>query len=145
MPVSRVAHRPALARRQSRRARARGASLIEVAIVLLLFSVGLIGLVAIQARAVQFSVSAEDSGRAALLANEIASSMWALNTVNLPSAVITAWTARVADPTAGGLPNGVGAVTVSGGVARVTVTWRPPKAPPGEVNRFVTDVVIAAP
>lgn len=135
----------ALSRRRRLRGPARGASLIEVAIVLLLFSVGLIGLVALQARAVQFSVSAEDSGRAALLANEIASVMWARNTVTLPSPVITAWNTRVGDPTAGGLPNGVGSVTVAGNVARVTVTWRPPKAPPDEVNRFVTDVVIAEP
>lgn len=132
-------------RSRQRRSRIRGASLIEVAIVLLLFSVGLIGLVAMQARAVQFSVSAEDSGRAALLANEIASAMWARNTVNLPSPVIAAWNSRVADPTAGGLPSGVGTVTVSGGVARVTVTWRAPKAPADDVNRFVTDVVIAEP
>ena len=124
---------------------ARGVSLIEVLIVVLLFSFGLIGLVAIQARAVQFSVSAEDTGRAALLANEIASQMWAANTVNLPTADVSAWASRVADVTNGGLPNGAGSVAVAGNVARVTIQWRAPRAATGEENRYVTDVLIAAP
>lgn len=125
--------------------RTRGVSLVEVMIVVLLFSVGLIGLVGMQARAVQYSVSAEDSGRAALLANELAAQMWARNTVELPAATITAWQARVADATGDGLPNGTGTVSVSGNVARITIQWRPPRAAIGEENRYVTDVLIAAP
>lgn len=125
--------------------RTRGVSLVEVMIVVLLFSVGLIGLVGMQARAVQYSVSAEDSGRAALLANELAAQMWARNTVELPAATITAWQTRVADATGDGLPNGTGTVSVSGNVARITVQWRPPRAAVGEENRYVTDVLIAAP
>ena len=123
----------------------RGVSLIEVLIVVLLFSFGLTGLVAIQARAVQYSVSAEDSGRAALLANELAAQMWAANTVNLPTADIDAWTARVTDASNGGLPNGTAEVTVNGNVARVTIQWRPPRAAVGQESRYVTDILIAAP
>lgn len=123
----------------------RGVSLIEVLIVVLLFSFGLTGLVAIQARAVQYSVSAEDTGRAALLANELAAQMWAANTVNLPTADIDAWTARVTDTGNGGLPNGTAEVTVNGNVARVTIQWRAPRAATGQENRYVTDILIAAP
>ena len=42
------------------------------------------------ARAVQYSVSAEDSQRAALLAGEIATTMWGANSVTL----MPAWSLR---------------------------------------------------
>jgi len=49
--------------------------LIEVLVAILIFSFGLLGFVGLQARAIQFSASAEDSNRAALLANELASQL----------------------------------------------------------------------
>jgi hypothetical protein len=69
--------------------------------------------------------------------------MWASRTVNLPAAVTDAWALRVADTTAGGLPNALGTVTVNGNTARITVAWRPVTAPAAqERNRFVTDVML---
>lgn len=129
-------------RSQTPRRRARGFTLIEVLVAIVLMSFGLLGLVSLQARAVQFSVSAEDSQRAALLANEVAAQMWGSNSVTLPAANITAWENRVKDATASGLPNGVGTVTVNGNVASIVVQWRPPRAAVGEENRYQTDVVI---
>jgi len=120
----------------------RGLSLIEVLIVLLLFSFGLLGLVGMQARAIQASMGAEDAQRAALLANDLASAMWGANTVTLDAAVVTAWQGVVADPTARGLPEGVGTVDVTADVARITVTWRPPHLAAGSTHRYVTEVVI---
>lgn len=122
--------------------RRRGMSLIEVLVSVLLLSVGLIGLVALQGRAAQISANAEEQNRAALLANEIASSMWAARTATLSVAAVTAWQNRVADAASGGLPNGVGSVAASGNVATVTLTWRPPRAASGTSNRFVTNVVV---
>lgn len=123
-----------------------GMSLIEVLVAVLLISFGLLGLVSLQTRSVQMSVSAEDRQRAALLASELASEMWSLNNVNLPANITTGWIARVATPAAGGLPNGVGTVTLSGvapaQVARITVTWRPPSAATSATNRYTTDVLI---
>ncbi len=119
--------------------------MIEVLVAIVIMSFGLLGLVSLQARAVQYSVSAEDSQRAALLANEVASAMWGANTVTLPGGVITAWQARVADPAVAGLPNATGAVAVTGNVARVTVQWRATHAASGQENRYVTDVVIPPP
>jgi type IV pilus assembly protein PilV len=112
-----------------RRRAARGISLIEVLVVLVLFSFGLIGMVGLQARAVQTSVGAEDSARAALLANDLASRMWGARSVTLDGAVIDDWNERVADPAQGGLPNGAGTVAVAAGVATITVEWRPPHVP----------------
>lgn len=133
-------------RRPLRRA-ARGFSMIEVLVAIVLISFGILGLVSLQARAAQYSVSAEDSQRAALLAGELAATMWGTNTVTLPAAVLTAWSASVADPGVAGLPNATGTVDVdaTGTVARITVQWRAPRAAVGEENRYVTDVVIPAP
>ena len=120
----------------------RGVSLIEVLVVLVLFSVGLIGMVGLQARAVQVSVGAEDSSRAALLANDIASRMWGARSITLDTAVIDAWNLRVADATQGGLPNGVGTVTVTGTVATITITWRAPNEPTTASHTYQTQLVI---
>ncbi len=130
-----------------RRAATRGVSMIEVLVAILLISFGILGLVSLQARATQYSVSAEDTQRAALLANEIAAQMWGANTVSLDAATVDAWAARVADASAAGLPNASGTVTVdaAGNVARITVQWRPPHAPADADNRYMTDIVIPAP
>lgn len=114
--------------------------MIEVLIVIVLFSFGLIGMVGLQARAVQFSVSAEDSNRAALLANEIASAMWNANTVNLRAATVTAWNTAVGNAAARGLPNGVGTVTVVGNVATITITWRAPYEEASVSHNYTTQV-----
>jgi len=120
----------------------RGVSLIEVLVVLVLFSVGLIGMVGLQARAVQVSVGAEDSSRAALLANDIASRMWGERSITLDTAVIDAWNLRVADATQGGLPNGVGTVTVVGTVATINITWRAPHEPSTTTRNYQTQLMI---
>ncbi len=122
--------------------RHRGISLIEVLVVIVLFSFGLLGLVALQARAVQTSIGAQDSNRAALLANELVTQMWGRNTVNLPAAAVTAWNTRIANATSGGLPNGAGTVVIAGNVATVTVTWRPPHEDASREYRYVTEVLI---
>jgi type IV pilus assembly protein PilV len=119
-----------------------GFTLIEVLVVMALFSFGLLGLVGLQAKAVQYSVGAEDSSRAALLANEIASTMWGAKTVTLPTATISAWQARVADASVNGLPNGAGAISVTSNVATVTITWRGPTEPSSASHQYVTQVLI---
>lgn len=121
--------------------RQRGMSLIEVLVAILIFSFGLLGFVGLQARAIQFSTSAEDSSRAALLANELATTM--LNQQTLTPSSLTAWQARVADPTAGGLPSGVGTSVVTGNTALITISWTPTSAASGAVaNKYVTEVIL---
>ncbi len=127
-------------RLQPSRRRERGISMIEVLVVIVLFSFGLIGVVALQARAVQNSVSAEDFNRAAMLANEIASDMWTNQSVILPPTRLETWNTAVGDPSDRGLPNGQGTVTVAGNVATITVTWRAPHEPDTTSHRYVTHV-----
>jgi type IV pilus assembly protein PilV len=124
------------------RRKQRGALLLEALVVVLIFSFGLLGLVGLQARATQFSISAQDTNRAALLAAEIEAQMWGARSVNLPAATITAWQTRVATVSSGGLPNGAGSVTVNGTTARVAISWRPPNVPEERPYTYATDVVI---
>jgi type IV pilus assembly protein PilV len=119
-----------------------GFSLIEVLTAILIFSLGILGLVGLQTQAIQFSTSAEDSNRAAMLANEIVATMWVNQSATVPDAALTAWQARVADPKVDGLPNGVGDVDVAGNQATITITWRAPNAPAGSQNRYVTQATI---
>jgi type IV pilus assembly protein PilV len=119
-----------------------GFALIEALVTVVLCAVGLMGLMALQARAIQQSGSAEDTTRAALLANELASQMWTAGTVQLPPAAIDLWRSRVADAQAGGLPGGTGTVTVVDGVARIAIGWSPPHRPAGQVSRYTTDVLV---
>lgn len=126
------------------RSKPRGFSLIEMLVGVLIVSFGLLGLITLQSRALQVSVSSEDSQRAALLASELAAQMMNLNTVNLNGAVVDAWAARVADP-ASGVANGTGTVTVTNATtARITVTWRPVQSTgaANDTHTYRTDVVI---
>lgn len=135
-------------RHHPRGAKASGMSLIEVLVSVLIFSFGLLGLLALQARATQFSVSAEDTNRASLLANELAAAMWVARTVQLPQADLDAWNDRVANARAAGLPGGVGTVAVTGSgasaVARISITWQPPRAASAAShrNQYTTQVVV---
>ena len=121
-----------------------GLTLIEVLVAILIFSFGLLGFVGLQARAIQYSTSAEDSNRAALLANEMASTLALNRTVTPTPAALTAWQTRVQDTAGSGLPNGQGAVDTVGTVATITITWQATTAASGaanSVNRYVTQVV----
>lgn len=121
-----------------------GFTLLEVLVAILICSLGLLGILGLQARALQFSVSAEDSNRAALLANELASAMLTSKTTTLPAATLTTWQARVGDPAVGPV-NGAGNVVVSDGVATITITWRATNSASGVANsqnRYITQVVI---
>ncbi|MEP7101705.1 MAG: type IV pilus modification protein PilV [Burkholderiales bacterium] len=125
----------------------RGFSLIEVLVALLIFSFGLLGFVGLQARAIQFSVGAEDSNRAALLANDMAATMVLQNTADTTvlATQITAWQDRAASATAG-LPNGAAsAVSASASSATLTITWRAPSVASGAANatnRYQTQVTL---
>lgn len=119
--------------------------LIEVLVSLLLFLLGVLGVVALQARAVQFSVQSEDRSRAALLANDLVSQMWAQQSTSLSSAKLDAWNNRLTDARQG-LPGATGTVgkADSNGVVTITLTWKSVGATSADAaaNQYVTQVVI---
>jgi type IV pilus assembly protein PilV len=122
---------------------ARGFSMIETLIALLLLSIGLMGLLGLQARAARMSTDTEDMTRASILANEIASSMWvSTSAATVTPAQISAWNARAADPTSGGMRDGTVSVTTAGKIATITITWRSSSPNSSATDRYVTNVVI---
>lgn len=124
---------------------ARGFTLIEVLISILIFSVAILGTVGMQARALQASTQNSDRSRASLLANEMASWMWGQQTTTVDTTTLGLWTNRVADPTVSGLPSGIGAVVTDATtkVATITITWRPTTlATSATASQFITTVVI---
>lgn len=131
--------------RNARRSAVLGVGLIEVMVSLLIFLIGVLGLVKLQAHAIQVDTQAGDRNRAADLANEVVTQMWTSQTSELSTAALAAWNARVANPASGGLPNGQGTVSAQdgNGVVTVTITWNPPwRAASEPAQTYLTQVVI---
>lgn len=126
----------------------RGVTLIEVLVSLLLFSLSILGLVALQARATAFSIDAEDRNRAAVLANELISTMWLNGSAALPKTTIDAWKEKVKSPAAGGLNVPADAdpsisPDPSTGATVITIRWKAPnKTSSDDVSQYTTSVVI---
>lgn len=110
-------------------ARQSGIALLEVLVSVLLFSLGILGLIGLQARAISLSTDAQDRNRAALLANDIASAMWLGKSVAVNTGAGSTWQKRVSDVANAGLPNGaVSVIAVSGTTnsADIAITWKAP-------------------
>ena len=117
----------------------KGVFLLEALIAILIFSFGILGLVALQAVASQNSSDAENRTRASLLANDIVSQMWVNKVTNTPftglsSPDIAAWQTRVSNTN--NLPSATGTVAMAGSVATVTITWRAPSKKSTESRKF---------
>lgn len=120
----------------------RGFTLLEVLVALLVFSLGVLGMVGLQARAIQFSVDAEDRATAAVIANEVVTWMWAQRTLVVPDATITDFESQAKSA---GLPGNVEIAVPApvGGVATVTITWKSPSKPAAEASStYLTQVAM---
>ena len=117
-----------------------GFALIEVLVSLLIFSLGVVGLVGMQSRALQVGMEAQDRNTAAMLANRMASEMHAYKTTDLSAAAISNWEDQVKAQ----LPNGEGSVTgnSSGTEATVALSWHSPSRKDTEKSTYSTKVVI---
>lgn len=131
--------------RPMRRVRQRGVMLLEVLVSVLIFSFGILGVVAMHARGTQLSTNAEDRNRAALLANEMATAMLLRGSNDVSNAALStyysAWQTRVGDAAGTGLPGGTGTVSaVAANTVTITVQWTPTFG--GGNQRFVTQVTM---
>jgi len=121
-----------------------GLMLIEVLVSILIFSIGILGMVGLQVAATQNSANAEYRTMASGLANDIVSQMWLRKTANPANAGlsndITAWKSRV---TASRLPNANATVVrAADGITTITVTYKPPSKKSTDNNQYVTQIII---
>jgi len=124
-----------------------GVALIEVLVSVLLFSLGILGLIGLQTRAISLSIDA-DRNRAALIANDIAAAMWTTRTVAIdPRAGRPSWNDRASNPEAGGLPGGTVQITsnTATNTADILITWHPPQRATGEQDSRLTTRVALPP
>lgn len=126
-----------------------GFALLEVLVSMVIFSLGVAGLIGMQSRALQASNDAQDRGQAALLAQSLSSEMRVIKSTVLSDAAVAAWKRQLESS----LPNGAGDITqnTAGTDATITVTWLAPSrktanstvAGGADVkSQFVTKVVI---
>jgi type IV pilus assembly protein PilV len=124
----------------------RGATLLEALIGILIFSVGILALVGMQALAIKHMSDAKYRSDAAFFANEIIGQMW-VNRASLgsyaypgsgtPPTAIDSWVTHIQTT----LPGVTGAttlpiITVVGTTVTVTVRWQLPGG--GDVHRHTT-------
>ena len=130
--------------RGSRRSN-RGIALIEVLVALLIFMLGVLGLIGMQSSLTQTQTESKLRADAAFLANELVGRMWA-DSSNLTAyagedgcsaSSCTEWRAKLTQL----LPGSGAEVTVDGlsGDISITVTW---KVPNGGAHKYVTQTVI---
>lgn len=113
---------------------------MEALVSILIFAFGILGLIGLEASAINFGVDAEDRNRAALFASEVASAMWlagSVDTVNNAqlAAQAATWQTAISNAAATGLTNGTLTITTVPGLtnatgvnnaADITITWKPP-------------------
>ena len=124
-------------------ARERGVMLLEALIAILIFTLGIIAVMGMQAASISQVTQAKYRTDASYLANQIIGKMWT-DFPNLASyagagyAGRAPWNAAVAAT----LPTGNGIITVAGTTATVTVTWKLPSE--SVTHQYVTIATINA-
>ncbi|MGH8649665.1 MAG: type IV pilus modification PilV family protein [Burkholderiales bacterium] len=136
--------------------RQRGATLLEALIGILIFSVGILALVGMQALAIKHMSDAKYRSDASFFANEIIGQMWvnrSLNGVNqlplyayagsgAPPVVIDNWVTSIQNALPGVTAAAnrpiitVAGITVAGATVTVTVRWQLPGG--SDVHRHIT-------
>jgi len=126
--------------------RQRGATLLEALIGILIFSIGILALVGMQALAIKHMSDAKYRSDAAFFANEIIGQMWvnrgslgsyAFSGSGAPPAAIDGWVTSIQNA----LPGVTAAanrpiITVAGTTVTVTVRWQLPGG--ADVHRHIT-------
>jgi type IV pilus assembly protein PilV len=113
-------------------AASRGVVLLEALVAITIFMVGVLGVLALQAKMVTSTSASKYRADAAFLATEIIGQMWS-DVPNMAKydvsqcsgyALCSGWTTKVASR----LPQGAARVTVAGNQVTVTVSWTPPNS-----------------
>ncbi len=129
----------------SRRPRnAAGFTLIEVLISILIFSLGVLGTVALQARVAQFAQQNGDRSRAAMFANELVSNLWANQSATPDNNWVTNnWAPRLKNPAVSGLPSASYKLSTTGNSTTIQIYWKGPSVAAAAASAaYATTVVI---
>jgi type IV pilus assembly protein PilV len=104
-----------------------GVMLIEALVAILLFSVGVVAVMGMQAVSIEQVSQAKYRTDASYLADQIVGKMW-LDQTNIPSYATAGYTGRAAwdAVVASTLPNGTGTIAVNGTMITITINWRLP-------------------
>ena len=115
----------------------RGVALLEALVGILIFSIGILAMVGLQAQSIRNTVEAKYRNEAAYLANQIVGQMW-VDRANMASydtgggvnANMTAWRTRVANTLPGITVGSMNSptITVAGTQVTVTLFWKMPGA-----------------
>ena len=105
-----------------------GVMLIEALVAILIFSIGIVALMGLQAVSITQMSQAKYRTDAAYLANQIIGKMW-VDPTNLAAYTSTGATPRAAwdGVVASTLPAGAGTIAVNGSSVTVTITWKQPE------------------
>jgi type IV pilus assembly protein PilV len=121
-------------------------ALIEVLVAILIFMIGVLGLVGLQGAMTRAQTESKVRADAAYLASELVGRMWAdLTNMAAYSGSGCASQTRCKewqDKVASGLPAGAGSVSVDAatGDVQVTISWTMPS---GEAHKYVTSTTVA--
>jgi type IV pilus assembly protein PilV len=104
-----------------------GVMLLEALVAILIFSIGIIAVMGMQAASIAQVTQSKFRTDASYLANQIIAAMW-VDQANLGSYTGTGYSGRSAWDTtvAQTLPSGTGTIAVAGRQVTVTITWRMP-------------------
>jgi type IV pilus assembly protein PilV len=154
--------RPPNFRHDPRRRAQRGVALIEALVAVLIFAFGVLGLIGLEAQAINFSIDTEDRNRAALFASDIASSMWLNGSVVVSTAQYNIWQAALANSTgqcltpappncvvsSAGVPGGQLSFVPAAGTANTTgivdikITWVAQSETAANTQQLTTRVIM---
>ena len=115
-----------------------GVALLEALVGILIFSIGILAMMGLQAQSIRNTVEAKYRNEAAYLANQIVGQMW-VDRANMadydtaagtPNVNMTAWRTRVASTLPGITVGGANSptITVAGPQVTVTLFWKMPGA-----------------
>jgi len=133
---------------RTRRSGQAGFSLIEAMVAILIFSIGVLAMIALQVTSVRQSTNARYRSEAALLANRLIGEMWITDRVtatlqtnyNTGGAAYTTWATAVQATLPASAASAPTVVVANDGQVTVDLFWKAPNEAPGDPQHRYTTI-----